>query len=305
MSTTRIPATKPESLDGSERAMDEEYTDLGPYVLAVVEGWRTIAMVAVAVGGLTALVAGLLVPKWYRASAIIRPVSMPTIQSQMVGISGEGLANRLSAWAFYFGASETSSNANEYMTMLRSFAFNVYLARSHNLVGRMLGVGPSHGGKESDWAVYRAMRNRFYCKYSFSTENIELWFEARDRREAEAVLGYYIDHLRGLLRAREIGHANVAIASLEGEAALTPDPLLRVRLYELVARQIVRRDTAQVEADFSFQVLDSPAAPDKPYRPRVLFDSLLAAVLAMLVMAAVVVVRFQNGHAPRRSDGRC
>lgn len=295
MSTARIPAAKPDPSHGPQSAMDEEYTDLGPYVLAVVEQWRAIVIVAVAAGVLAALVTGLLLPKWYRASAIIRPVSMPAIQSQMVGISGGGLASRLSAFAFYFGSSESSSEANEYVTMLRSVTFNVYLARHHDLVGRALGIDPSHGAKDSDWALYRTMRKRFNCKYAFNTENITLRFEARGRREAETVLGYYIDHLRELLRAREISDANAAITSLEGEAASTPDPLLRVQLYELVARQIVRKDTAQVQADFSFQVLDPPTAPDKPYRPRVLFDSLLAAVLAMLVMAVVVIVRFQNG----------
>jgi hypothetical protein len=147
------------------------------------------------------------------------------------------------------------------------------------LLGFLRGSNP----KDLNWSMYRALKKRFDYDNSIKTGNITLSFEARDRRDAEKILGYYINDLRDLLREREISGASSAIASLEAEAKVTPDAVLRSELYELVAKQVQRMKMAQVEADFAFQVLDPPAASDKPYRPRVLVDCMLAAFFALVV----------------------
>jgi len=53
------------------RYEDDDTVDLAPYILKLRERWRTILSAAVAAYAVTALITGFVLPKWYRASAVI------------------------------------------------------------------------------------------------------------------------------------------------------------------------------------------------------------------------------------------
>jgi len=95
--------------------------------------------------------------------------------------------------------------------------------------------------------------------------------------------------------------AAAAIESLRTEAAATADPMLRSELYILEAKQVERRKMAQVEADFAFRVLDSPAASDRPYRPLVILDCAVAGILAACAAAAFILLRGRPAHDEGRN----
>lgn len=157
------------------------------------------------------------------------------------------------------------------------------------LHAELLGFLPASKPAYPKWAVNRVQKKRFECEYSIQTGNITLYFEDKNRAKAERILGYYVNDLRDLLRAREIRATSDAIDSLEAEAASTPDELLRAQRYDLVAKQVQLKKVAQVEADFAFRVLDPPAASDKPYRPSVLLDCLMVALLTAIFSALRVI----------------
>jgi hypothetical protein len=295
------------------RLYDDDYTvDLSPYLAALGERWRALAAAAMAAAMAAALVSGLLLPKWYRATAVIRPIATPAVENRIAGVLG-GLGGGLGLSGLAASIGEGGNNdAEEYLAILRGFDFNVTLAGRHHLTVELLKpglLGFLHSSKigDRDWAVYRVLEKRFDCDYSIKTGNITLSFESHNRADAENILRYYIGDLRDLLRSREIISASSAIDSLKDEANSTPDSLLRSQLYDLVAKQVERKKMAQVEADFAFRVLDPPAASDKPYRPSVLMDSAIAALLAVIVYSLCVAysVRFGNSSfaevAERRS----
>lgn len=277
---------------------DDEYLDLQPYLAAIIHRWRTIAAVAFAAAFATWLATTFVLSKWYRAAAIIRPISTSAVEGRMSGFlsgAGGGLGGGLSGLAASLGGGSDSA-AEEYTAILKGFQFNVTLAERHHLTQELLKPGilshllPASKPKDLRWAAYRALKKRLTCEYSLKTGNITLYFEEKNRADAERILGYYINDLRDLLRGREIRDTSSAIDSLETEAASTPDALLRGELYELVARQVERKKTAQVEADFAFRVLDPPAASDWQYRPWVLLDCTLAALLALVLSAMWVAI---------------
>lgn len=281
---------------------DEEYVDLRPYLLTIMERWRTIAAVAIAATSITALAAAFVLPKWYRASTIIRPISTPNVESRMAGLLGGiggGLSGGLGGIAESLGGGG-ENDAEEYIAILRGFQFNITLAERHHLLDKLLTPGllgrllHASKPKDSKWAAYRALKRRLTCEYSIKTGNITLYFKDKNRSDAEKILGYYIEDLRDLLRGREMRDTSSAIDSLETEAASTPDALLRAQLYELVARQVERKKTAQVEADFAFRVLDPPAASDEPYSPWVLLDSVLAGIFGLIFSAGAVVMKHRT-----------
>ena len=260
------------------------------YLLALRARWLTIAAVTVAAMVATWIVTGLLLTKWYRAAALVRPISMPAVESHVLGNLG-GLGGGLAGYASMLAGG--SNDSEEYLGILRGFRFNVTLAEHHQLRDELLvseGYDPSRlKPNERDWKVYRILEKRFDCDYAITTGNITLHFLAASPAEAERILGYYVEDLRELLRARQVRDAGAAIDSLEEEARATVDPLARSQLYELVTRQIQLKKLAQVEADFAFRVLDPPASPEKPYSPRALFDSLAMGLLALLISSFAVL----------------
>ena len=212
---------------------DDEVVDLAPYLLAVGERWRRIAVAALAAAAGTFLITALVLPKWYRSAAVIRPIATPAIESRIAGVLGGlgGGLGGLSGIAASLGAGG-NNDAEEYIAILRGFHFNLNLAQRHklsdelfkpSLISVIFGLKP----KDPNWAIYRALEKRFDCNYSTTTGDITLYFEARGRQDANRILGYYIDDLRDLLRQREIDGAAAAIESLKGEAGSTADAVLR------------------------------------------------------------------------------
>jgi len=276
---------------------DDEVVDLAPYLLAVRERWRRIAVAALAAAAGTFLITALMLPKWYRSAAVIRPIATPAIESRIAGVLGGlgGGLGGLGGIAASLGAGG-NNDAEEYIAILRGFHFNLNLARRHKLSDELLkpGLISSIFGlkpKDPNWAIYRALDKRFDCNYSTTTGDITLYFKALERQNANRILGYYIDDLRDLLRQREIDGAAAAIESLKAEAGSTADAVLRTELYQLEAKQVQRKKMAQVEADFAFRLLDPPAASDEPYSPHPALDSVAVALLTVILMSLVVAVR--------------
>ena len=290
--------------DGVERARrqwryeDDDVVDLAPYVMAIRRRWRSIAAAAVAAAVAAALIAAFILPKWYRAKAVVRPIATPAVESRIAGVLG-GLGGGFQGLGGLGAALGAGGNndADEYIAIMQGFQFSAALAARHNLSGELLRPGllslilPTSKPADPDWAVYRVLEKRFECEYSVTTGNITLYFESHDRRDADDVLGYYIGDLRELLRAREVRGATSAIDSLGVEAGNTADPVLRTELYDLIAKQVLRKKMALVEADFAFRVLDPPAASDKPYRPWPLLDAVMVGMLTLFAGCAVALVK--------------
>ncbi len=297
--TKRLPLKVPDTTLARER---DDYVDLRPYFIILREKWLPIASATLAAVLAAGLVAKFALTRWYRAEAIIRPVSGAAIESRLTGllggIAGGGLGG-LGAAAAMLGRGGTA-DAEEYLSILRSFEFNTALAERHHLGPDFLKrnwMVPSflEAHRDPRWRIYRALKKRFAGDFSMKTGNITLYYQEKNREKAEQILGYYINDLRALLRAREVTGASAALTSLEDEAATTPDELLRTQLEVLAAKQMQRKKLAQVEADFAFTVIDPPAAPDRPYSPWPLLDGLVAGVLAFIASTLVAV----NKHRVR------
>jgi uncharacterized protein involved in exopolysaccharide biosynthesis len=63
---------------------------------------------------------------------------------------------------------------------------------------------------------------------------------------------------------------------------------------------VERKKTAQVEADFAFRVLDPPAASDRPSRPNVMLDMIIAALLGFLFAMWLVMRTAKPGAGANR-----
>jgi LPS O-antigen subunit length determinant protein (WzzB/FepE family) len=290
-----------------QRAEEEHLIDLGPYLRILWASRRMLGLSIVVAVGLTIVLTTLLFKKYYRAIAIIRPIPKSATAGRitgMFGISGTSLsplANLMGG-----GLGPGADEAQEYMTILQSFAFNTTLTERHHL-------DPKHfqatwpllsmiEDKDPRWRAYDRMQKWFSCEYSMKTGNLNLYFKARTPADAERILGYFVDDLREKLRSREVQSASAAIDSMKAEARVTSDALLQSQLYELIAKQTQQLKLAQVEADFAFAVLEPPAAPDRAYSPSVVLDSAVMGLLVLIFSAVFAVwreaVSSNTGHSP-------
>jgi LPS O-antigen subunit length determinant protein (WzzB/FepE family) len=255
-----------------------------------LDKWKLIAIVTL-ISVIAAFVyAKFLATKWYQATAIIEPVPAGAVENRveggMGGIGAGGMATLLLT-------SGSDSQAQEYMTILRSFSFNTEIAMKHNLTPILLSDESAEKPKterELRMRLFEAQKSRFAVDYSIQARSLNVHYIDRDPIVAQQILQYYLDDLRGLLRQEAIANATAAIDSLEKEAKHTGDPLLSDQLYSLVARQVQRQKLAQVEADFAFRVLEPPISPDRPYWPRARITCFIALLFVPMIMGAGILV---------------
>lgn len=268
------------------------------YLLVLRDSWRAIALVFMIAIVATLVVTIFVMSKSYKATTILRPIPKSAMQGRLSGMTG-GLSGGFGSMAGLISGVPGSDEAQEDMTILKSFSFNTALVEKHNLAKEFSKRSTNWVFARLDyddprWRAYTRIMRKFSCEFSNKEGNLTLSYEAKSPNEAERILGYYVDDLREKLRSREVQGADEAIDSMKQEARVTSDVLLQTQLYELIAKQLQQVKLAQVQADFAFTVLDPPIAPDKPSHPKPLLDCAIVAFLSMMVASTVVLFV----HAP-------
>ncbi len=271
-----------------------------------------IAIATVTVVAVTFVLSMFVLTRWYQGTAVLRPVSESmqgmSLEGYIGGFGGVG-GGLLSA----LGEDDDEKQAQEYISIMRSYGFTVALMRAHDLVKRLeeerkhsligwLKSWLPGSGETPMWRLYKQMDDRLDVNYSSRTGNIELDYLDKDPDEARLILGFYIDGLRELLRRNVIDSAANARKALNEDVTHTSDPIVRERLYDLIAAQLRRDDEAKAQSDFAFKVIELPVVPDKPHRPRPLLYSAVAAALMPILLLSFL--RFDKFIQEIRREAR-
>jgi hypothetical protein len=275
------------------RERGDEIDVLRVYGRTLRPWWKAILISMLVVSGITGAVSKFYLTKWYKASAILRPVSQAAVQGQLMGLMGAIGSSNGTGISGLLGNSG-GSDADEYVSILKSFNFTRALVRRHSLIPIFLplenvSAGEFDGSRHLQWKLYRKMKDRFTCEYEIKTGNILLDYEDTSPAQAQMVLGYIVDDLRALVRHKQIREAKGAVASLKDEAGRSSDPMIEAALYQLIATQIQREKMAEVQADFAFTVIEPSAASDIKIWPSTKLFCLLAA-FATFAMAAIYIL---------------
>ncbi len=264
----------------------------GPaYYWLILRPWFRLMALAMLVAVLITLaVTKSLLTHYYRATAIIRPVSKAdqgNLASGLLAGVTEGFGSLVSGLA-----SDEEKDAEKYTSILTSYAFTMQLLKRDNLAPHLIERSLSHrlfAWPVSDYRLYQKMGKLFDADYNLKTGNLNLAFLDPDRAVAQKVLGDYVNLLRARLRQHEIDSAASAISALQKEAGATSDAQLQSALYDSIAKQIQRRGMAEVQADFSFEVIDPPIASDLIYKPKIGLDCMLAALLTCFAAMLIII----------------
>jgi len=260
-----------------------------PALVVLARNWKLLAYGTSVATLACAFLAMFVMTKWYRAEAVLRPVS-------------ELMPNRLAVSERPLNVSSLldqvvpTSRAEELITTVESFQFSLAMVKNLHLERALLSTRhwrPWNRHPDPAWEIYRTLQARFSCDYSISTGNLTLYYQDRDRAMAQTILGFYVDDLRAKLREEQVGTTTATAKSLRDEAGSTPDTLLQQQLFQLIAEQLQQQKLAMVDANFAFKVIDAPRASDRPYSPSVLLVSGLAFVVTLFISCLIILTREQ------------
>lgn len=284
----------------------EAEVDLREALRSLAAHWRLMAGF---VAACTLLVAGatLLLPDVYRATAVLAPV-----QDEGTGEPG-GVAGRLGGLASMAGLQPGGADPTaERMAILTSRAFTVALVKKYDLLPVLFadrwdagrGAWKVRGDKvPSLWDAYRALADVRQVDLDAKTGLVTLSIDWTDPEVAARWVRLHVEEVNRRVQADAVREAERSIAYLMGQVDKTSNVELRATLFNLVEAQTKKAMLARVRDDYAFRVIDPPAAPDVPVRPRrrlivalALAGSALAAVLGVLVLESL--------RRPRRPEAK-
>jgi uncharacterized protein involved in exopolysaccharide biosynthesis len=277
------------------RERGDEIDVLRVYARTLRSWPKTIAISVILVAAMTGVISKFFLTKWYKATVIIRPVSQGAIQEQLEGLmSGFGGGSAAGIGGMLASVSGSSGDADEYVSIIKSFTFSRALIGHHDLMKDFMPAQPPSlkefdSSRHLQWLAYRELQSRLTCEYSVRTGNITLEFQDTDPGRAEVILGYVIDDFRELLRQKQVHDAKAAVDSLEEQARRTSDVLLQSELYQLIANQVQRGKVAEVQSDFAFTIIEAPSASDIKVWPRTRLLCLLAALATFAIIAVYIL----------------
>lgn len=121
-----------------------------------------------------------------------------------------------------------------------------------------------------------------------------------DPEIAAGLAGYFVaalnDHMSQ--EARRVAALNKKY--LEEQLPLNSDPLIRQKIYAMIAQQVETVMMAEVKENFSFKVIDPPMVPDKKIKPKraqmVVLSFVVALFLAVFIVFALEYLEKNNIH---------
>jgi hypothetical protein len=296
------------------------FSELQEYWRAIRPCWRRITLCALAAAVVTSLLTVFVMPRWYKASAVLRPASQESASQQAVSVGASGILSSLGSVGSALGLGNNDNDAQEFMVIMGSNEFTLNLVKRHQLKYHILSPGrlrriQQHFGIDpySPWRQFVKMQALFDMEYDSQAGNLTITFRDRDRAMANKILNYYIDDLRVLLRRHAVEVAAIAVNSLNDQIGKTSDALLQQQLDQLVAQQLQAELTAEMQADFAFTVDDPPSTPELPDSPWFYLDPLVAALLTPFLAVLYLISRQRinladvserPGAAPEPSNGQ-
>jgi hypothetical protein len=264
-------------------------------------------------------------PNIYQASAIITPVSakeggggaggaMSALALQFGGLPGIALPG--------------SSSATEIVNLLKSNILREKILRRYQLmpilfykqwdagkkgwkqggdsgvslnplsyVGKLMGAfssGDSQKGQKKNgygpdiWDGIRKLGGIVKINHNIKENSIAITAEYMDPETTARIVEYYLTTLTDHMSSEAKRVALINRKYLEGELGKTGDPLIKQKIYNMIAQQVETSMMAEVKENFSFKVIDPPKVPDtkiKPKRAQMVVLGLVVAVFIGIFLA--------------------
>src|SRR3972149_6668447 len=123
-------------------------------------------------------------------------------------------------------------------------------------------------GNPTVWDGLRMLNGMVKVNNNAKDNTITVSVDFHDPETAARMVEYFLaaltDHMSG--EAKRVASTNRKY--LEEQLGATADPLLRQKIYNLIAQQIETSMMSEVKENFAFKVIDPPKVPDKKIKPK-------------------------------------
>ena len=138
------------------------------------------------------------------------------------------------------------------------------------------------------WDGLRSLNGIVNIKNSVKDNTITVSAEFHDPEIAANIVNHFLatltDHMSN--EAKRVAEVNKKY--LEQQLIRTADPIIRQKIYGMIAQQVEMAMMAEVKENFAFKVIDPPRAPDmkiKPKRRSMVMISLVTSLFAGIFIA--------------------
>jgi uncharacterized protein involved in exopolysaccharide biosynthesis len=268
----------------------------------------------VLLAGILAIVISLRMPNIYRSEITIAPTTQEKTSGALSALGGLGGFGAMIASDMGIGA---TGSLEQFDVVLKSRELTNNIVRKYNLmpilfekswdavnkrwkvedpsalqnlsdsIKGILGIRPDKKKNENNpftqEEVFQAVHELLKITPDKKQNVMRLGFELKDPVLAQAILNYYVVGLSEFLRQQTLTDAAAQQAQLAQQLAKTIDPMLKNRLYELIAKQIEKETLAKVQRYYSFNIIDPAFVPEKKFKPKRAQICLLSVVVAFFI----------------------
>ena len=244
-------------------AEEDEINLLELFLVLLRNKWLIFWFVFIAGAG--AVVVSLLLPNIYRSSATIAPKEEDQGASSALKSLG-GLGGMVVGELGLGG----SGSIEKLEVILKSRYLTYEIVKKHNLLPVIFSDLWNKDQKKWDTDepptlqdAYETIKEKLLSiTVDSNVGTVVVGFENRDPTTAKNIVGYYLTELSDLLREEVLRDAGENMRFFRVELDRTMDPLLREKIYAMLATEIEKATFAQAQKYYSFIVLDPPFVPD-------------------------------------------
>ncbi|HOP86775.1 MAG TPA: Wzz/FepE/Etk N-terminal domain-containing protein [Syntrophorhabdaceae bacterium] len=242
-------------------AYQEDEINLFDLIKVIFKNLRFICVIVGIIVVATAIVSLIMTPI-YESKAVI----MPTTQSKDIGM-GSMLAQQ-------FGiATPTTPITTEIVNLLKSNILKERVIKKFDLLKLLLGddyedYKKTKSENELLWEGIRRLDKMTNINFKQKDNTIEITVGYKDPKIARDLVNYFLAELTDYMSTEAKRVAETNKKYLESQLDKTSDPLIKTKLYALIAQQLETSMMAEVKENFAFKVLDAPRVPDKKSKPK-------------------------------------
>ncbi len=271
---------------------EEDDINLFDYVIVLLK-YKWFIFGIVFVTGLAAVIISLNLPNIYRSEATI----IPRQQEKSATSSALSAIGALSGMAGELVGLGGGGDVEKFVVVLKSRELARRVVEKYKLMPELFEKqwDPLKKNWEENPAptmqdAYEIIFGMLTVSRERNTDVLTIKFDHKDPRFAKIMVNHYLTELSESLRENTLQDAAENKRFLQEQLDLTADALLKVKISELLAKEIEKETFARAQKYYSFVVLDPPIAPDpdkkvKPKRSLICILSVTVAGFFSLFLA--------------------
>lgn len=276
--------------------IEKDDIDLLDYVIVLLKHkWLITGTVFIA--GVTAVIVSLMLPNIYRSEATI----MPRLQEESPASSALSALGSIGGMAKEIVGLGGGGDVASFEVVLKSREIARRVVEKYKLMPEFF--EDQWDPLRKEWKedpgptvqdAYKLISEKMLeVSREANSDILVVKFDHEDPRFAKIMVEHYLTELSESLREETLKDAAENKRFLEQQLQITSDPLLKVKISDLLAKEIEKETFARAQKYYKFVVLDPPVAPDldKKLKPRRSLICILSVMVAGFLAVFLAFVK--------------